>query len=549
MLRTGMLFFLCMGILLPAGNATGASDPYDYISMYNIIPQMTYFYSQKDQTGFNCQKNPYIGTSSEYSGFPYQCELLLRGFREMADFNDPRVCESKDLATAGYVCSLDKADIYLQIPREYGALWGKAGSLSQMRFFVPPGTTRLGFLIHIPQSQDIAFAFRYGQPPECTSCNADYNKLPVTCTSNARLDTLSQKDVYMINGGGSVQLSMGFKQCLSEDEAGWLYVKVLPYSSDQINTIIAHVEVDLSKFMAWFNSYTNWDESGDPLPLLGSPGNNQCTGASLSECSNSYACVAAGGVWCAGACRPSSACRVCCGNQCFAQTDCQYCCDGTCCAEPCEEPEPAAATGGCSASNLGECTNAYNCQSYGGVWCARYESCYSPGDAPSDCETPTQTPINLSNCPMLTDCDNSEIDCFDSEHPHPNIVKREFSGDDKLNISFFAPAYADSVKLAAAILRPDSNWAIFGKDGNNKTSVSLLTDANMTFLLEQLTEPTEIQLIDTPVTVQGLGEKIRVLDQGEYTLFWLVLPTDKDISLINVESDPYELYWMNFTVR
>ena len=69
---------------------------------------------------------------------------------------------------------------------------------------------------------------------------------------------------YMTNGGGSVQINFGVGHVLSEDEAGWLCVKVLPYNSDQINSITCRVGVDVPTFMEWFNAHTDWDAHSNP---------------------------------------------------------------------------------------------------------------------------------------------------------------------------------------------------------------------------------------------------------------------------------------------
>jgi hypothetical protein len=168
----------------------------------------------------------------------------LQGFYEIADFSEE--------------------NIYVNIPSEYGTLWGSAGQLSQMRFFVPPGTIHVGFIVHMPQNTDTAFVMRYKKLPDYIHENTAYCDLPQTGTSLARLDYLKEQDVYMCNGGGSIQLNMGYSEGLTEDEAGWLYVKVLPYNSDQIYSIIAHVKMDVPQFIAWFDLYTDWDVFGNP---------------------------------------------------------------------------------------------------------------------------------------------------------------------------------------------------------------------------------------------------------------------------------------------
>jgi len=213
---------------------------------------------------------------------------------------------------------------------------------------------------------------RFGQPPTCEFCQYAwqayyYDQVPWKPYSQVDFADLQTEAVYISTLGGSAAVVPGitFKNPLSEAEAGWVYIRRLPFTGDEIYAIQVNVQVKADIFTQWYDSYQYWDDNGDPFCAEGTvihstPPSPSCTSSSLGDCTTKGLCEGVGAYWYDSVCHAAPICDRKTLGTCTSEADCLssslYWYDDQCNAEArCRVDNPA----GCETKSACETINKY----------------------------------------------------------------------------------------------------------------------------------------------------------------------------------------------
>ncbi len=234
---------------------------------------------------------------------------------------------------------------------------------NQFKLFIPPGTTYVAVSIKTARDNKIGVVARYKQIPLCQYCSYiwhedKYYDVPWDWETGINLDILNQRDVYLKNSGGTIQVphSLFFDVPLSKNQAGWLYIKKLPFDSDWIMEMHVTIQVEKKTYLNWYN-FVDWlsfeeNTTSNPRPT--------CSSSNFSLCTDQNSCNLAGGYWYGGSCHatPES------NNDNVGNNS----------------SNDDNVTVSCSPEHLDVCTNYIDCQEIGhGYW--YNDSCHDTPDA------------------------------------------------------------------------------------------------------------------------------------------------------------------------
>ena len=130
---------------------------------------------------------------------------------------------------------------FKQDPREDGRYTDK------LRVFIPPGTTSIDIGLYTRTSSFPVVCMGYQNPPSSCSVEGDSRNL---------FDFLAGKKITCTNMEGRDQLILDrFSPALTQEQAGWLYIKIPENSWNNVQTGIF---VDREIYNNWYNSI-NWE--------------------------------------------------------------------------------------------------------------------------------------------------------------------------------------------------------------------------------------------------------------------------------------------------
>jgi hypothetical protein len=404
-MRQRRLFrIICSGIvavlLLCAGTGRAlAAD--EYVSLYGYGQLAAWCAKTPCDGSPDCVEGEYPCTGDEYV---YRKSTTIAGFRNLYDFNQARLLCGIDYPDAD-TCAVDTAFVSLMLstPGHVGRKNVISYFPDHFRFFIPPGATLVTVNIYGPFGEKIGFVSRFRQPPAALHAKDDYAAIPWRAGAAPTLQELAAADVYQSNPSAFVQVlnfSRMPENALGVDEAGWVYVKKLPFTTSRIYDVKVLIQVDAARFMEWYNSvrsvtdfggctdsnaggaggYMCWDAGGDPWsainattpPVPDPEPIPQCSAQNLADCGTAAACEAAGGYWYDNACNAEAPCESPAG---CPEADCAashfYWYDDQCNELP-----------KCRAGNESGCETSLTCDNVGGYWwddaCHADPACSSP---------------------------------------------------------------------------------------------------------------------------------------------------------------------------
>jgi hypothetical protein len=396
---TGIIYSGIVVVLLLFAGAERAKAAAEYVSLYSFGQLAAWCAKTPCDGSIACDEDKNLCTVDEYV---YRKSTTIAGFRNLYDFNQARLACGIDYPDADQ-CDKDSASTNLRLstPGRMGLKTNEISAFPEhFRFFIPPGTTRIIVNIYNPYQGKIGYILRFRQQPDALYAGNEYDDIPWRIGPPATLQELADADVYQSNTTSSLKIQDSYTQPpgLDIDEAGWFYVKKLPFTTSRIYAIEVHIEVDRAKFMEWYNSvrsvtdysgctdsndggaggYMCWDAGGDPWSAINSTivpapaPTPQCSAQNLADCATAAACEAVGGYWYDNACNVEAPCESPAG---CPEADCAashyYWYDGECHEQP-----------KCRAGNESGCETSLTCDNIGGYWwddaCHDEPACSSP---------------------------------------------------------------------------------------------------------------------------------------------------------------------------
>ncbi|MBN2232766.1 MAG: hypothetical protein JW781_08110 [Deltaproteobacteria bacterium] len=377
------VLLLCAG----PGRVLGAAD---YVSLYSFGQLAAWCAKTPCDGTLTCEQGAYPCTGAEYV---YRTSTTINGFRNLYDFNRARLLCGVDYPDADQ-CGVDLASVSLALSTP--GLVGRKNVVNDFpdhfRFFIPPGATYVTVNIYGPFGEKIGFVSRFRQQPDARYAGYgtnQYDLIDWRAGAAPTLKELAAADVYQSNPSAFVQVlnfSRTPQTAVGVDEAGWVYVKKLPFTTSLIYDVKVQINVDRDKFMDWYDSvrsvtayggcadsnaggaggYMCWDAGGDPwtfgstaaVPEPEPEPASECTAQNLADCGTVTACEAVGGYWYDNACNAESLCGSpddCPEESCAASRFYWY--DDRCNELP-----------KCRAGNESGCETALACDRIGGYW-------------------------------------------------------------------------------------------------------------------------------------------------------------------------------------
>ena len=282
-------FFAVMIILLLFSVSLQAAE---YVSLYAYYGRPFYTFGTGSIT---CEEG--LLNDERYQSCEERDELnkyfyTLTGYREIHDLTDTRViCQREESLNS---CVPD-SNVSFSLSYPIGTRRLPAA----FRLYIPVGTVRVNLSIKMNNSSREGIVLRYQNTPDCYGWPYNsYDAVPWAEKANAGLEEMKAGDVYKPNPGGSIFAVpiTNFSDPLTEDGAGWLYIRKLGLDYSNIRTVTFNVTVDTTTFLAWYNRMEQdqgWDAAGDPWSA-----ENGVTPALVN-------CWAGGGIWYNGECRQS----------------------------------------------------------------------------------------------------------------------------------------------------------------------------------------------------------------------------------------------------
>jgi len=434
---TAVIFLLLVGSSL-----VSVAAEVDYTSLYTYYGRPFYTYGSGDITCAEGLLNDERYQSCEERDDRNKYFYTLTGYKEIHDLTDSRVICQRDESLGG--CSPDSS-----VSFSFSYPMGTLELPKAFRLYIPPGTVRVNLSIKMNNSSREGIVLRYQDPPDCIGWPYDnYNAVPGTENANAGLEEMKAGDVYKPNPGGSIFAVpiTSFSAPLSEDGAGWLYVRKLGLDRPNIRTVTFNVTVDTTVFLRWYNRMVEqqgWDVNGDP-PEVGMKvagdyiDQTECEDAAFywyDDCDGWEGCHAEV------ECNRDNLCG------CYTDPDCEaaggyYWNDDTCHVEA------------CTAANLGDCDSREKCDDSGFFWyqeneedppeqavCNEFRACTTADgcnvqlwcegsgfnwyevDGVEGCYAAPECNVNnIPGCKDKGDCDGVDGYWYENEDDPPNAV-------------------------------------------------------------------------------------------------------------------------------
>ncbi len=215
----------------------------------------------------------------------------VKGYRQVNNINDPKVTAHQD-----------GGNLYSE-PRwtlpDYYFHGGISNELTKrFRFFIPPGTTLVNFVLNLPREDYVALAVRWRNLPDESQIItgvyhkpttnpqddplyyqklADYNSpgnyltFPFDRQGRYPISDLEERTYYIENKGGTIVVYSGGTGGALQ-KGGWLYIYTafsssgtFPGAESAFFSMQYTIAVETDTFRYFYNN-AQWDGHGDPIP-------------------------------------------------------------------------------------------------------------------------------------------------------------------------------------------------------------------------------------------------------------------------------------------
>jgi len=312
------LFFLMFSL----GEATVTPE---YVSLYGYRHFYSYCSTVACNVSGNCEKDAY---PCKLGAYPYKYTDVSTGFRDIHNLNDPRIlCGIDYEQVAG--CSKETTGIMFAISSVQRTNVSPALSAfpESFRVFIPPGTVRATVYTIMPSDTKDGLIVRFKRVPKAVYSEyagnlSHFKDIPWEDYTPDSLKEMADHDMYLRNREGfAYLLDYSPTVPLPTEEAGWLYIKKLPFESTIIRDVKVVLQVDVDTYLKWYNSlkdyvagdvhcvdsnealtpgkYYCWDGMGDPWTKNSSQSviSPICDSSHLSLCKDDPSCTQAGGYY------------------------------------------------------------------------------------------------------------------------------------------------------------------------------------------------------------------------------------------------------------
>ncbi len=488
--------------------------PSDYTSLFQIPQVRTYCSNESVNSQCSIGGNVSLGTcgEGELAGYPYCCAEAMTGFKNLYNFSDPRIFEQID-SGVNLWSNEEHYRISAVAPSKSGTSWGACEELSAFRVFVPPGTTHFNLTLYLQRDDEIGMVARFKEVPECEFCDCggvdEYENLPTANEWSIVLDeetaskstqekaVLATQDVYQTNMGGHISISFGFSEAeaLTEERAGWLFVRMIPCRDNEILNLRLSITVNGEKYKRWFSN-ADWDICGDPW-MTGAPEDSAaCTPSAPSSVSPTQGSSGSGS----------------------SSSPTQGSSGSGSSSSPTQGSSGSGSEGGVNSNPLLEYLNR-----------------------PTTPNQTNDTVIPLPHGQTFRECDSS---CQNDSKGARVITAIE---DDRIRMKFSSPPYEGKVYVYAVMTGIDNGRTVYWNDDGERGYIQDFSEVTQ-YWTGNGNSAENIHMDDIMICAIGLGgEKVQVLTPGTYVLCWMIATEGPEIASCS-ENDPYELLWTTIEV-